>query len=138
MKGYTIVIPLFGRDDPDHKFTRAALGIGLRALVAQNLLWLMTHPRTPPLYRADVWYEREPPGREEWQTIPATLARGSGDCEDLASWRVAELQARGEPARIITKTAHLMMGGKLVHVLVKRGDGTIEDPSAILGMGTER
>ena len=129
-----MIVPLFEPDTP-LEVTRAMLGIFLRSLVAANVVWLLRHPKTPSLYDSGVEYEREPPGQEEWQTIPALLKSRAGDCEDLAAWRVAELQVKGEPARIITKTKRLETGKLLIHVLVRRGDGTIEDPSMMLGMG---
>ncbi len=59
----------------------------------------------PPLYRAGVHYEREPPGQEHWLDVIHVLSStpGSGhshgeypgpsvDCEDLACYRVAELR----------------------------------------------
>lgn len=55
------------------------------------------------------------------------------NCEDLASWRVAELLFAGEPARHVVehrRSPNLV----LYHIKVIRGDGTIEDPSAALGM----
>lgn len=87
----------------------------------------------PPLYETDIVYRREPRGREWWET--ATDLRGvvedrSGDCEDLAGARAAELRFTGEDpyARvIITPTRH---GG--LHARVQREDGSIEDPSWIL------
>lgn len=134
MRGYQVSIPLYEPEIPLH-VTRAWLGIGLRALVAQNLVYLLEHPDTPLLYDSGIVYQREPPGQEDWQTIPAMLATMNGDCEDLAAWRVAELQAEGEHARIITKSKRMPSGRTLVHVLVRREDGSIEDPSIMLGMG---
>lgn len=144
MRGYHVIVPLYEPETP-MACTKAMMGIGLRALVAMNVVWLAQHPRTPLLYDAGVSYEREPPGQEEWQTIPSVLKSRVGDCEDLAAWRTAELQwraARRLPggdagARIITKTKELPGGRKLIHVLVRRGNGNIEDPSLILGMGLE-
>jgi hypothetical protein len=66
----------------------------LEALIASNVEYLRAAPRTPLLYESGVYYEAEPDGRDEWQDIPDTLARGNGDCEDLACWRVAELRER--------------------------------------------
>lgn len=58
------------------------------------------------------------------------LARGYGDCDDLACWRVAELRARGERANVAIK-----WNGKRYHALVRRENGKLEDPSRVLGMG---
>lgn len=83
-----------------------------------------------PLYRAGVRYRREEMGAEIWQLPSETAKLGYGDCEDLAAWRVAELRLQGEPARIVIR----QVKPRLWHVLVKRGNGQIEDPSRKLGM----
>lgn len=93
----------------------------------------------PLIYESGVVYRREPPGREEFKSIPVILRTGHADCEDLAAWRVAELREQGEPARIVIKK--WVLPSKIpgepfyqYHVLLIRQDGTLEDPSAILGM----
>jgi hypothetical protein len=121
-----------------------AVNRALRLLVAQDVEYLRRHPGTPDLYRSGVRYQMEPLGREEWLTIPDVLARGVGDCEDLAAWRAAELRAKGygdafafgvEAGVLTHPTAGRVA---VVHVLVSR-DGScdpsqVEDPSAELGM----
>jgi hypothetical protein len=91
--------------------------------------------RFPSLYKSGVRYEGEPYGQEDWQVPSVTLRKGVGDCEDLAAWRAAELVVSGEDrgARAVVK---LVRPG-LVHCLVLRGNGQIEDPSAKLGMRTK-
>jgi hypothetical protein len=83
----------------------------------------------PPLYSAGVVYRREPPGREWWQTALDVLREGSGDCEDLAAYRAAELRYRdAEPARVrIYRTKR-----GTYHAIVQRADGRLEDPSRVL------
>jgi hypothetical protein len=107
----------------------------LRALVMVDQLYLRLHPQTPSLYQSGVRYQEEPDdGIEEFASIPAMYARGWGDCDDLAPARVAELRMRGEKASIRVQWRSRPGGRKLYHVLVRRGDGSIEDPSAKLGM----
>ena len=65
------------------------LGCLLNALAESCFAYLEQHPHTPRLYQSGVRYEEEPPGRDEWQDIPDTIARRTGDCEDLAAWRIA-------------------------------------------------
>lgn len=85
----------------------------------------------PTLYNAGVEYEREPPRREWWQTALDNFTVRVGDCEDLANHRAAELVVyTGEPARAVT----VRTGPRAFHAVVRRADGTIEDPSAALGM----
>lgn len=105
----------------------------------------------PPLYRSGIVYAEDGAGREDWRDIPAIIARGSGDCDNIVSWRVAELQEAGIPAVPVIKWQHLphdiavrlgypgdkisKAGLWLVHCCVRWPDGTIEDPSKELGMG---
>lgn len=84
----------------------------------------------PALYASGVRYQREPRGVEEWRTVLGVLRHGNGDCEDLAAWRAAELRLEGEAARVVVRRT----GRRVVHALVEREDGTIEDPSRALGM----
>ncbi len=112
----------------------------LEALTTANVAYLLKHPHTPNLYESGVRYEEEPPGRDEWQDIPDTIARRTGDCEDLACWRVAELRVRGRQMRAmhgVTVSDLPGPDGKLVttfHIRVVHQDGTTEDPSRVLGM----
>lgn len=106
----------------------------LEAQVRINQLYLRTH-NVPPLYKSGVRYKEEPDnGLEEFACIEPVLRRGWGDCDDLAPWRVAELREAGEKAKIRIKWQRQKNGRKLFHILVRREDGRIEDPSRILGM----
>lgn len=117
----------------------------LDAQVAANRIYLTLHPRTPPIYRSGVRYENEPnyrfegDGVEEFALIPIVLKRGWGDCDDLAPWRVSELQQGGEAAKIRIQWKRQTLpdgtkGPKYFHIVVRRANGDIEDPSDLLGM----
>ena len=106
----------------------------LDALTRVDVAQLERHPNTPPLYRSGVRYERE--GGEVFSDILTTLRRGWGDCEDLACWRVAELRRAGETRARPHVTLGQEAGHPLFHIRVRRGNGAIEDPSALLGMPT--
>jgi hypothetical protein len=108
------------------------LRILLRALYRLDLRHLKRNPRTPLLYASGVRYEAEK-GLERWQGIAEALRRGVADCEDLSSWRIAELAMQGERAKPAVSKRHTAQGW-LWHVWVIRGDGTQEDPSRLLGM----
>lgn len=119
------------------RITGAAIDRMLDLLVQLNVDYLREHPQTPPLYKSGVRYRREPIGEEKWLTIPWVLKFKHGDCEDLATWRAAELQVRvGENARPIW-SGRVTPRGRVYHIQVMREDGSIEDPSAVLGMGVE-
>lgn len=130
----------------------------LHGLVAIDKGWLKQHgPK--PLYESGVRYRLENE-TEAWLDVGHVLSRGYGDCEDLASWRVAELQLAGIEAQPHIEWRKI--DGRLIyHILVWRktadrnlppkrlidtatkpviwrasnGDGWIEDPSRALGMG---
>lgn len=85
----------------------------------------------PLLYQAGVRYKREPPGSEVWQLPHETVALGHGDCEDLATWFVAERHLLGDHDwQVHVK----FINPVLRHILAMHKDGRIEDPSAKLGM----
>jgi hypothetical protein len=100
----------------------------LEGLTAANAR-LITLLGLPPLYESGVRYKRERKGRERWQLAPQTAKAGIGDCEDLATWRAAELRLDGVDAwpRVVRT------GPRTLHVLVETDDG-YEDPSRVLGM----
>lgn len=107
------------------------LNIFVRALCAYNVLWLRTHPNAPNLYESGVRYKTQPMGCEHFAPIPLVLAAGSGDCDQLAPWRAAELRVRkGIKALPEVK----QMGPGLFHVFVRLPDRSVEDVSAHLGM----
>jgi hypothetical protein len=88
----------------------------------------------PPLYLSGVVYEREtraapPVGVERFQSARDAYLLGHSDCDGLAPWRAAELQVAGESARAV-----VVPSSAGYHVIVRRGDGSTEDPSARLGM----
>lgn len=106
------------------------LTAALEGLTALDAVYLERHD-APLLYESGVRYQREPAGNEQWLTVPQVEAVGWGDCEDLAAWRAAELRVHlGEPARAIA----IRTGAKKFHAVVRRADGSIEDPSRELGM----
>jgi hypothetical protein len=129
-------LPLAGRVE--------VLGYLLEALAHANVLWLRANPGAPLLYSSGVRYAHEAPGVDDWQDIPRTLAVRSGDCEDLAGWRVAELRHAGQAASFdVTpyETPYFCDSAAKqrpctidFHIRVIRADGTREDPSRILGM----
>jgi hypothetical protein len=109
----------------------------------------------PPLYLSGAYYEEDPYGREDWRDVWSCLekiASGHGiDCDNCVCWRVAELRVAGVAAEPVIKWQHLPCelarslgygaapeeGLWLVHCCVRFPDGTIEDPSKLLGMGAE-
>jgi hypothetical protein len=107
------------------------LNVLVRALCALNVLYLRAHPRTPLLKRSGVRYRTQPAGCERFLTIPKVLAAGSGDCDQLAPWRAAELRVH-HGIRAMPEVRR--MGNRLWHVYVRYPNGKVEDISAVLGM----
>ena len=126
------------------QYLAATAADALNAMVRANLRYIGAERyqgrRVPLLYESGVRYREEPWNAqgarvEEFADIPTILGRKWGDCDDLAPYRIAELRAQGEPAKVRI-TWKMLPGGRLFHVVVRRGNGAIEDPSRILGMGT--
>jgi transglutaminase-like putative cysteine protease len=91
----------------------------------------------PCLYKSGIRYAPEPghgTGVEDFAQPWQTYARGEGDCDDLVIYRVSWLKSRGIRATV-TVADFGGMGDQ--HVQVRLPDGTIEDPSVILGSGNE-
>ena len=103
--------------------------VGLELLTQLNEVYLRAHPNTPALYKAQVVYQLEPPGVEDWLTIPVLFQRGIGDCEDLACALCAERRVRGFPC-----DPHVEKHRHVWHITARAGE-LIEDPSRVLGMG---
>jgi hypothetical protein len=106
----------------------------LEALIAVNIEYLRACPSTPSLYESGVVYEEEPGERDNWQDIPETLGLGKGDCEDLGCWRIAELRVRAEEHATPFIKSREVENRTVVHIAVRRADGSVEDPSRLLGM----
>jgi len=113
-----------------------ALEAVAEGLVCLNVV-LMRHAAdrgvdAPALYESGVVYRREPPGREWWQSsldVLGVASRRSGDCEDLAAYRAAEMRLyENNHARV--RVVPTTRGS--YHAVVEHEDGTIEDPSRIL------
>lgn len=138
---HRLVLDMGGFAWNDLKRASRRMQIMLDGLTRIHLDHYRRYPQTPSLYESGVVYEREPPGQEDWQDIFTTLRRGSGDCEDLATWRTADLLRKGIKARAFGKPRPMLIQtptgaemGTLWHILVRHPDGRIEDPSKILGM----
>ncbi len=93
---------------------------------------LLRRRKYPPLYKSGVVYKKE--RQDTWRPVTDVLRSGWGDCEDLAAWRAAELRNSGEDLN--AHVAVYRSGPTRYHAIVARGDGSTEDPSRRLGMGT--
>lgn len=104
--------------------------------------WQMRQHKFAPLYKSGVRYQAEAPGREDWLDTPHLYSQGFGDCEDIACTYAAEMRERKKLAAVPcikfkdfkTSSGQLIT---LIHVMTLMPDGTIADPSAVLGMEGE-
>jgi hypothetical protein len=121
----------------DRLFATVARGLTEMAVLV-NRAYLRLNPGTPELFRSGVVYQNEPLGLpDELVDVPTVISRGWGDCMHLCAWRVAELRERGEAANVRFVWNRMVIESqpaRLFHVQVRRGNGSIEDPSRILGM----
>lgn len=107
------------------------LNMFVRTLCAYNVLWLRRHPETPNIYESGVRYRLQEIGIEQFRPIPLVLRAGEGDCDQLATWRAAELRERH---KIKALPEVKQMGKRVFHVFVRLPNGKVEDTSARLGM----
>lgn len=103
----------------------------LELLDSINDGYLQASP-APPLMLSGIRYGHEP--QEVWQSIPALLRSGVGDCEDLASYLAAELRSQGLAARARALPRGVYGGTRAYHVVTELACGERIDPSEMLGM----
>jgi hypothetical protein len=78
-------------------------------------------------------WQPEPPGEEHFDHAATVMARGHGDCDDLAPHHAASLRHTGEDPG--AKAVVYKSGPMRWHAVVQRSDGSIDDPSRWAGMG---
>jgi hypothetical protein len=122
--------------DFDATLGERAIFFLLEALAKIDIDYLDRYPSTPALYASGVRYERQKGDQEDWHDIPTAIATGKTDCKVLSAWRIAELRRSGVAARPFLLRQQSDDGKYLYHVQVEWPDGTIEDPSKVLGMAS--
>lgn len=109
-----------------------ALETLLAALCALNRIWLQYHPgQFSLLCDSTVYYKRT----DVWDTIPALLGRGYGDCKSLSACEVAEFRELGIWCRPVFRFQGTP-AQTMFHILIMLDDGEWKDPSAERGMHT--
>lgn len=83
--------------------------------------------------RRGVRWRPEPPGQEHFDHAAKVVSRGWGDCDDLAPYHAATLRHTGEDPEAFAFARR--SGPKRWHAVVRRGDGSVDDPSKTAGMG---
>jgi hypothetical protein len=119
---------------PEENIRGPVLNAGLEAVTRLNED-LISSGQAPPFAKAiqdGVRWAPEPPGQESFDHALTVHKRGWGDCDDLAPYRAADLRVTGtDPG------AHAVVyksGPHMWHAVVKRSDGSYEDPSQTAGM----
>lgn len=107
----------------------------LDATVWLNEQTLRAFPRYPRLYYSGVRFQPEPDGYESIVDCVQLLKVGHGDCAHLCAWRVAELRVRDQNPATVRLIWTIKDDTRMFHVMVRHADGTVEDPSKVLGMG---
>lgn len=117
---------------PEHLVSAPVLNAALEATTRLDEAMLASGSPTLADARHRVRWRPEPPGQEHFDHLGEVLRRGAGDCDDLAPWHAASLRHTGiDPgAEAIVKRS----GPKSWHAVVRRSDGSIDDPSKWLGM----
>lgn len=156
-------------------YSDRVLGCLLWGLIYANQSYLIgSGKQVPPLYKSGVYWEAEKPqgrtacpegeGQELFLGIRQVLNQGFADCEDVASWRCAELRlglvpptpglppfeghpevtAFPQPYKLrpvgpaVLPAFYARKTGPqaiTIHIVVAWPNGYIEDPSRVLGMG---
>lgn len=139
-----------GPDDPrDAALSFRVIEHGCAFLFKCNVDYCLAYgrERVPYLYSTRIVNGRQVPfvvyktpespcGGDVWQDIPTLRQRGFGDCKDLACYLAAYRTVFDKvPSKPIVRRRWLDNGFALLHVVVlNQVDGTIEDPSLLLGM----
>lgn len=121
----------------DKLLNARSLRVLMDTLVNLNRVYLDESKRlgyaVPPLYRSGVVYDRT----TWWECIPALYFRRHGDCKSLTGAWIAQQQRRGISCRPCFRFLDNDDGTTDYHILVDLGGGNFEDPSKVLGMGTQ-
>ena len=160
------------------EYSERVLGCLLWALIYADEAYLIGSQLQPPaLYESGIYWKEEFPqgrtacptgqGQELFLGIRQVMNQGHADCEDVASWRVAELRLGRVPAQysvppfpghpavtavpppfpmrpvgpdVLPGFFSRKTGPNEItlHIVVCWPDGRIEDPSRVLGMGGAR
>lgn len=104
-------------------------------LYESRIRWSRTRPYVASQCDGEICHE--PERADLWQDRIALEESGEGDCKDLVAVRLAELWLTGDhdaDVEVVLFPDALGPNYDLYHVVLRRGDGVIEDPSRELGM----
>jgi len=124
-------------DDLHSDDKEAALNAALESVTRANQ-GMLARGQIPTFERAAgagaVRWRPEPPGDEHFDLASTVIGRKWGDCDDLAPWHAASLRVTGQDPEA---TPYVYKSGPdRWHAVVRRGDGSTDDPSRAAGMGS--
>jgi hypothetical protein len=122
---------------PEQHVTAPVLDAALEAVTKLNeqLIKSGAAPKFTDAQHSVSW-KPEPPGAEHFDNAGIVAHRGHGDCDDLAPWLAAERRVTGvDPG---AQAVVVPSGPQRWHAIVKRSNGTYEDPSEATGMRGKR
>lgn len=104
-------------------------------MAAANYQFLCEHPGTPRLYQVAPRYmlKVRPYKLDAWADLPTVYAQRGGDCKDFVAIRCAEEWRNGN-AQAVPLVTYKRVGNVEVFHVQLFSNGTIEDPSELLGM----
>lgn len=124
-------------DDLHEDDKEASINAALES-VARGNEGLIASGRVPTFSRAlqvrGIKWKPEPPGDEHFDLATTVYRRGHGDCDDLAPYHAASLRVTGRDP--LAYPFVYRSGPDRYHAVVRRGDGSIDDPSKAAGMGS--
>lgn len=126
---------------PDEHINEDILDAGLEmnTRVNEAMIKAGDAPNFGQLINSGAKWHPEPPGVESFDNGKKVALRGHGDCDDWGPIRAASLRVSGEDPK--ARSVSYKSGPNRWHAIVKRGNGTLEDPSQTAGMrvrpGTE-
>jgi hypothetical protein len=120
---------------PEAQVTAPVLNAALESVTRLNEQMLADKqvPTFTDGLKEGIRWKPEPPGAEHFDHAGVVLGRKWGDCDDLAPWQAASLRHTGEDPDAVAVVKK--SGPKRWHAVVRRGDGSIDDPSRAAGMG---
>jgi hypothetical protein len=120
---------------PEAKVSKEVLEPALESVTRLNEKMLDAGEIPTAEYGIDhdgIRWKPEPPGAERFDHAGLVMRRKWGDCDDLAPWHAASLRVTGEDHG--AKAIVYPSGPGRWHAVVRRSDGSIDDPSRWAGM----
>jgi hypothetical protein len=119
---------------PEAHVSKPVLDAGLEAVTRLNEQMLAAGeiPLFDDAVKDGLRWAPEPPGDEHFDHGQKLVQRNKGDCDDIAPYKAATLRHTGEDPD--ARAEVYRSGPTRWHAIVRRGDGSMDDPSRQAGM----